>query len=516
MKRIVMRKIREVLRLKFELLRSNATIAHAVGIGETTVEGYLARARRVGVSWPLSSDMDDFKLEFLLYPPQDKALKYLPLPYEEIHKEFKRANVTLQLLWEEYTQTAQSSSMAAYSYSSFCESYQKWKEEDDTWMIQNHKAGEVTFIDYAGAKVPIFSRESGEVEFEAEIFVSALGASGYIFCHGERSQQLEDWNGSHGKMCNYYKGVTECWVPDNLKSGVTRPDRYEPDINRTYAEMAAHYEVCVLPARVRKPKDKSKVEGSVYLVETQILARLRDTRFFSLDELNAAILPLLDAVNKKPFRKMPGSSRYSLYLEIDKPALKPIPETPYELFLWQNCKVGKNYHILIDHILYSVPYIVAGKTVECRYNSRIVEFFSGGQSIAIHMRSSKVGSVVTQLNHLPKKHLAQALISPENIQMQAAELGQDVEKWVERVLSDDSCHIKQRINTALGVVRLGKQYTKDRLNAACHRGLFYENFKVNGIKDMLARGLDQNPLPSKVTLTLPQNHGNVRGCQYYR
>jgi transposase len=516
MKRIVMRKIKEVFRLKFEFLRSNANIAQAVGIGETTVEEYLCRARKAGISWPLPVDMDDVGLESLLYPSKDKTLKHLPVPHEKIHREFKKKNVTLNLLWEEYVREAQSSFRTPYSYSTFCESYQKWKQEDDTWMIQNHKAGESTFVDYAGLTIPVFDQETGEKEFDAQIFVSALGASGYIFCRAERSQKIEDWVGCHKKMSEYYGGVTQCWVPDNLKSAVTRADRYEPDINLTYSEAAAHYGAAVIPARVRKPRDKSKVESSVYLVETQILARLRDTRFYSLYDLNAAVLPLLDAVNRKSFRKMAGSSRRSLYIEIDRPALKPLPECPYELFFWGTCKVDKSYHILVEGVRYSVPYILAGRVVECRHNNRIIEFFSGGKQVAVHIRSAKAGDVVTDLTHLPKKHLGQARISPETLEAEAGEIGEEALQWVSEVLRDESLPIKQRINTALGLVRLSKKYPSERVNAACRRGVFYRNFKYGGIKDMLARGFDRIPLLPETAIVLPQNHGNVRGSHYYR
>ena len=508
-----MRKISEVLRLKTTLGCSAEKIAQAIGIGETTVRRYLFLSNKAGISWPLPPEMDDDQLEKLLYPPVKRCKASDPLlpDFEYVHKELKRKGVTLQRLWEEYSQDQNS-----YSYSQFCLLYAEWKSCNNVFMLQVHKAGEKTFIDYAGLTIPIYSLSTGEVLFNAQIFVAVLGASYYVFCEATKSQQKEDWAASHKRMGEFFGGVTHCWVPDNLRTGITKSDRYEPDVNRTYLELSQHYGTCIIPARVRRPQDKSKVEGGVYFVETQILAAIRNHKFFSLDELNQTIIPLRDKLNQEPFQKMPGSSRYSLYLEIDKPALNPLPEHAYEFFHWGGATVDPSYHVTIEGIPYSVPYQFSKKAVEFRYNERTVELFFKGKCIALHMKGTEQRVPVTNILHCPPKHQYQANCTEEGILKQAQEIGSPTFDWVSKVFSNDSLNINQRINTALGVVRLTKSFSNDRLNKACSRGLFYESFKAKNIKDILKRGLDQAPLPKRETVTpLPQNHKNVRGSSYY-
>ena len=509
-----MRKIREVLRLRMTLAHSPEKIARAVGIAETTVRRYLTLWAKTGLTWPLPEDLSDDELEITLFPPIQKIRTGGgPLPdFAYIHKELKRKGVTLHLLWREY-----SIQEKAYSYSQFCLLYQRWREEEKSYMMQIHKAGDCTFIDYVGLTIPITDAATGEITFKAQIFVATLGASGYIFCEATRTQTSEDWIGSHRKMCEFFGGVTKCWGPDNLKAAVNRSDRYEPVLNTSYLCAAEHYGTCILPARVRKPQDKSKVESSVYSVETQILAPLRDRTFFSLEELNAEIEPALKSLNNKPFQKMPGSSRYSLYLEIDKPALSPLPDTPFEFFQWGSTVVDSGYHIFIEGIPYSVPYKLIGHSIEFRYNERVVEFFYKGKQITLHLRSHTLGQPVTKDNHRPIRHQYQAKCTPEEIYKTAQDIGAKTLEWVDHVLRDSSLHIRQRINTTLCVVRLTKTHSNSRLNAACDRALFYHNFKAAGIKDILQRGLDKSPLPKQELINpLPQEHKNVRGAGYYR
>jgi transposase len=451
-------------------------------------------------------------LELLLYPSAITALDPTLPDFEYVHKELSKKGVTLQRLWEEYSENR-----LGYSYSRFCFLYHNWKSCETASMIQTHKAGENTFIDYSGLTIPIQDPCTGNELFSAQIFVASLGASSYTFCEATKSQKSEDWIASHQRMSAYFEGVTECWVPDNLKAGVTCADRYEPEINRTYLELSQHYETCIVPARARKPKDKSKAEGAVYLVETQVLAALRNRTFFSLEELNDAIKPLLKALNEKPFQKMPGSSRYSLYLELDKPALQSLPATPYELFHWGKLKVDPSYHIIIEEVPYSVPYRYIKKMIEFRYNDNVVEVFFKGKRIALHNKSLEKRVPVTEDQHRPRKHRYQAKCTTEEIRKQAQEIGITTLEWVDRVLEDSSIYPKQRINTTLGVVRLNKSYSKERLNAACARGLFYENFRARSIRDILKRDLDKEPLPKQETITaLPQGHKNVRGPAYYQ
>jgi transposase len=317
-----MRRIREVLRLH-AAGRSQRQIAASVGIGQSTVGDCLTRARLAGVSDPVA--LDDAALERALYPPKPALpVESRGLPdWGYVHRELKRKGVTLFLLWEEY----KAAHPQGFHYSWFCQHYRAWAAKVDVVMRQRHRAGETLFVDYAGQKAAVVDRHTGEIQ-EAEVFVAVLGASSYTYAEATWTQSLPDWIGSHQRAFAYIGGVPESVVVDNLKSGVTKPHRYEPDINPTYAEMAAHYAVAVLPARVRKPRDKAKAEVAVQIVERWILARLRLQTFFSLDELNGAIAELLPLLNERPFKKLPGSRR-TLFEQLDRPALAPLPTQPY-------------------------------------------------------------------------------------------------------------------------------------------------------------------------------------------
>ena len=511
-----MRKIRDVLRLKFnDASHSNEKIAQIVGIGETTVREYLIRARAAGLTWPLPEELCDKKLEDCLYPPQVQGIVdeyYIP-DFERIHNELKRKGVTLLLLWEEYKQSHSN----PCCYSQFCQLYKEWCATGDSWMIQVHKAGEETFIDWAGLTMPIYNPKDGSVAFSAQIFVSSLGASSYTFCRAMKNQQIPEWSEAHKRMSEFYGGITGYWIPDNTRTAVTKSHRYEPNFQEAYAAMARHYHVAVVPARVCRPQDKSKAEGSVYMVETHILAPLRDYKFFSLEELNAAIEGPLKKLNDTPFKNMPGSSRYSLYLEIDKPVLTPLPAVPYESFFYGRQTLNKGYHILIEGVPYSIPHTLIGRSIEWRYNERTVEFFYNSKQIAIHQRSFHIGVPTTDPNHQPIKHRSHAeSTDPENIRKEAAKMGESVLVWVNHVLADPDLKEKQSINTVLGVVRLSKTYSFARINAACARGVRYGNFLFKGIEDTLKRNLDSLPLPPTETpKPLPQKHINVRGPDYY-
>lgn len=381
-------KVKEVLRLRFDKKLTHGTIAQAVEISVPTVERYLRKAKQKGIVWPLPDDMTNEQLEFIFHPPIKASPDHATFDFGQIRKELARKGVTLLLLWKE-AQESRSTSQPICSYSQFCHLYDLWKKEQETFMLQTHEAGVETYIDYAGPTISIWDAVTGLIAFEAPVFVSALGASSYIFCEAVRSQSEEDWTGSHKRMSEYYEGVTELWILDNLRAGVTKANRYEPIINQSYLSMGQHYGVTIIPARVRRPKDKSIAEAAVWLVEIKVLAPLRDRKFFSLAEANKAIRELLDLANKEPFQKMPGDSRYSLYLELDKPALKSLPRAPYEFFCWGKTKINPGYHLRINQIPYSVPDRFVGKTVEFRFNADKVEVFFKGELIASHIVVTK-------------------------------------------------------------------------------------------------------------------------------
>lgn len=340
-KRLSVRKIKEVLRLKWGCGQSNRAVAVSCGIGTGTVCEYIRRAKLAELTWPLPPEIDDADLERRLFPPPSVVTPAeRPVPdFAHIHRELRRKSVTLLLLWMEY----HASYPNGYGYSRFCELYRQWSERIDPRMRQVHRAGEKVFVDYAGQTVPIVDRHTGVVS-EAQVFVAALGASSYTFAEATWTQGLEDWIGSHVRAFEFFGGVPEVVVPDNLKSGVTAACYYEPEINPTYTEMAGHYGAVVLPARVKHPRDKPKVENAVQQVERWVLAVLRNRTFFSLDELNHEIRPLLNAINARELEGM-KASRQDLYEALDRPALQPLPSTPYESARWKKARVHVDYHV---------------------------------------------------------------------------------------------------------------------------------------------------------------------------
>jgi transposase len=504
-----MRKIREVLRLHHEFNLSQKKIAISVAIGQATVYEYLCRAKNRGLIWPLPDDLDDDALEKLLFPVQSNPNESRAQPdFEMIHKEIKRKGVTLALLWEEYIVHHP----GGYKYSAFCKLYQDWAKERDLWMPQQHKMGEKLFIDYAGLTVPIYNTDGSS--YEAQIFVATMGASNYTFAEATQTQQLHDWIGSHVRMLDFFGGITEVWVPDNLRCGVKSSHRYDPELNPTYLKMAEYYSVAVIPARVRTPRDKSKVEKGVQDVERQILARIRNLKFFSLEELNATIGKLLKEFNQRPFQKMSGC-RLSQFEELDKPHLKPLPPAPFVFEEWLKARIGQNYHINVLGHYYSTPYDFVKQEVIARITENTIEIYLKNNRIASHVRSFVQGGYTTSPNHRPPNHKFYAECTPEYLLEQAKKIGELTTKWVETVLSDESRHLIQRCNNCMGAIRLAKSYGEKRLELACQRGLDAGLFSCKNIESILKTGLDQRPLKKAEIILLPQTHECVRGASYY-
>lgn len=371
-----MRKIREVLRLKFEAGLSDSAIARSIGSARSTVHECVRRAEEVGIGWPLPAELDEAALQARLYR-REVPLSRAPVPdFATLQAELKRPGVTRLLLWQEYK--------AAYpdgwQYSVFCDQYRRWLATQDLVLRQHHKPGEKCFVDYAGQTLGVIDRATGEVR-EAQIFVAVLGASSYTYAEATWTQSLPDWLGSHVRALQFFGGAPGAIVPDNLRSAVHRAHRYEPQLNPAYQDFAEHYGLAILPARVRKPRDKSKVEVAVQVVERWILAALRDRQFFSLAELNAAIRECLARINTRPFKKREGS-RASLFNEIERAALKPLPAKPYTYATWKKAKVHLDYHIEVERAYYSVPYKLIGETVEVRLTAHTLEIFHQGKLVA--------------------------------------------------------------------------------------------------------------------------------------
>jgi transposase len=487
--KLTMRKTREILRLRWSLNRSHREIATSVGISTSTISDCLARAKRAGLQWPLEESLDDDALEARLYSQPLGQLKEGEGKFDwpKVQDELKRKGVTLQLLWQEY----KSQNPMGLNYSYYCELFRAWRSQVDVCMRQIHKAGEKMFVDYAGMTIPIINSTTGEIR-SAQIFVAILGASNYTFAEATLSQDLSDWIGSHVRAFTFFNGVPEIVVPDNLKSGITHPHRYEPDVNFTYLEMANHYNVAIIPTRVATPKDKAKVEEAVQHIERRILAKFRDRQFFSVYELNEAIKPLLDAVNKAPFQKLPGS-REEQFETLEKPLLRALPVEPYQFAESKKVRLGIDYHAEVDGHYYSAPYQLAKKEMLARYTSRTIEIFYRNKRVASHARSYHKGKHTTSTEHMPKSHREYAEWTPERIIRWAGSKGEFTAKLAEKILMGRR-HPEQGFRSCMGLIRLGKKYGEDRLNAACQRALAVEAHRYKSVESILKKNLDKLPL----------------------
>jgi len=507
--RLNMRRIRDVLRLKYGQGLSERQIAASLTLSKTSVGTYLRRARQAGLRWPLPESLDDDGLELLLFP----AAPTVPDPdrpvpdWTHIDRELRRPGVTRMLLWEEY----RASYPEGFAYTWFCTHYEAWKGRVRPTMRQTHVGGEKVFVDFAGDRIDIIDPESGEVR-AMKLFVAAMGASNYIYAEAVATEGLEDWIGAHVRMFAFLDGVPRVIVPDNLKSAVLKADRYDPGLNRTYAEMAEHYGTAILPARPRKPRDKAKVEVAVQVAQRWILARLRNRRFFSLAELNAEIRQLRDELNMRVMRGY-AASRADLFATLDRPHLQPLPSTPYAFARWKRARVAPDYHVEMDSSWYSVPFGLIREEVDIRVCGEIVEIFHKGQRVASHLRCPGRRSHVTLPDHMPSAHRRHAEWTPGKMLAQAAKLGPSVTAFCEAVMADRP-HPEQGFRTCLGVLALGKSYDATRLDAACRRGLAIRARSVASIRSILKNGLDRAFIEDRPE-DRPLNHANIRGQGYY-
>ena len=508
--RSAMRKIREVLRLSLADGLSRRLVGAATGLPYTTVADHLARARAAGLGWPLPDDLDDAALEARLFSSAARpAGPGRPLPdWADVHRELRRKGVTLQLLWLEYKERHPD----GYQYTQFVERYRRWARGLDVVMRQEHRAGEKLFVDYPGQTLPIVDPETGEFS-QAELFVAVFGASSYTYATATASQALPDWIGAHVGAFEFFGGVPAILVPDNLRSGVSRADRYEPDINRTYAELAAHYGCAVIPARPYKPRDKAKVEVGVQVAERWILAALRNRTFFSLAEANGAIRERLVWLNERPFRKLPGS-RASLFAELDAPALRALPARRFEYATWKTATVNIDYHVELDRHWYSVPYQLVGQQADVRLAATTVEVFVKGRRVASHLRSPKPGRHTTEPDHMPESHRRHLEWSPGRIVRWAEQTGPATGALVAAILASRP-HPEQGYRSCLGILRLGRRYGPERLEAAAVRALAIGARSYRSVESILRTGLDRQPLPDAPASGPARRHENVRGGTYY-
>ena len=507
--RLSMRKVREVLRLTSTTQLSRRQISRSVGISPTTVGEYQTRLAAAGLSWPLPEDLDDAALAALLFVAPSEQSRTRPLPeWAEIHRELGRRGVTLRLLWQEY----KAGEPEGVNYSRFCALYNDWRGGLEVVMRQSHIAGERLFVDYAGMTIAITDQLTGEIH-QAQIFVATFGASNYTFCEATATQTLVDWLGSHQRAFAFFGGVPRIIVPDNLKSAVTRAHRYDPEINPSYAELAAHYGVAIIPARARRPRDKAKVENAVQLVEQSILAPLRDRVFASLSEANQAIAELLVGLNTRPLQRLEGSRR-SLFEQIDRPALGPLPAQRYEYAEWGKVRAGLDYHITVDGHTYSIPYRYARQQLDVRLSATTLECLLGGERIAVYRRSHQPGTTTVR-EHMPPSHQQYAAHTPAMITAWAARIGTATATLLERILAE-ARHPDQGHRLGLGILRLAKAYGEDRLEAAAARALALGTTRYESIVSILKRGLDRQRLaPAEEPPIATPRHENLRGADYY-
>lgn len=505
-----MRRLRELLRLKHDAGLSHRAIAQACTVGLGTVTTYLQRVAAAGLSWPLPDDLDDAALEARVFarPAVPPARDRVVPDWSQLHQELKQPGVTLSLLWLEY----RARHPAGYGYSQFCERYRRWARALKPSMRQVHHAGEKLFVDFSGKRPSLVDATTGEVVV-VELFVGVLGASGLIYAEATRSQDLASWVGAHVRMVEYFGGSAAIWVPDNLKSGVTTANYYEPEVNRTYADLARHYGAIVLPARAAHPHDKPKVEVSVQIAQRWILAVLRHQTFFTLADLNAAIRTCLDAVNDRPMQIV-GVSRRVLFEQLDRPALRPLPSTRYELATWKPCRVNIDYHVEVDHNWYSVPYQLIHEKVEARATHTTVEVFFKGRRVASHARRTGRNHYATDPTHMPRSHRAHAEWTPSRLIGWAEQTGPATGRLVAGILNRRP-HPEQGYRACLGLMRLGRVHGLDRLDAACARAEQLRSYRFRTVEHILIHQQDRLPLDEPAPARPALTHENLRGATYY-
>jgi transposase len=511
--RLEMRKVREIMRLKFGAGLAHKAIGRSLGIAASTVRLTLRRAAEAGLIWPLPDDLTDVELEERLYGAAGTKQGHRRLEEPDwvaVHRELKRKHVTLSVLWEEY----HAEQPDGYRYSRWCDLYRSWEARLPVTMRQAHVGGEKLFVDYAGDKVPVVvDRLTGEIRM-AEIFVAVLGASSFTYAQASWTQGLADWLSAHIGALEAIGGSPRLLVPDNAKVAVIKACHFEPLVNRTYVEMAAHYDMAVLPTRSRRPRDKAKVETAVLIVERWLLGRLRKQIFYSLAELNQAIVEMLRQLNDvRPIRRL-GMTRRQLLEEIDRPQLKPLPAEPYVFAEWRARRVGIDYHVDVDGHYYSVPHRFARQQVEVRLTARTLEIFLKGERIAAHMRGGGKGKHTTIPEHMPSSHRRYADWTIERIQDEAARVGPATARLCDFVLQHRP-HPEQGFRACLGILRLVRPYGTERLEAAASRALEIGARTYGSVKSILENNLDRRASQRRTTNDTAIQHSNIRGARYY-
>jgi transposase len=511
-KRLTMRKLKEVLRLSW-LGLGQRQIARSCSISQSTVHEYLGAATAAGVKWPLPAEWDEQLLEQALFPRRTTPRvwrKHQEPDWSEIHREMQtNKDLTLQLVWQEHRED----NPEGYGYSRFCELYGLWLSKLDLVLRQDHRAGEKMFVDYAGSTIAVHNAASGEVS-QAAVFVAVLGASSYTYAEATGGQDLRNWIGSHERALAFFGGVPEVVVPDNLKSAVTRVSYWEPELNQTYRDLGEHYGTAIIPARPYRARDKAKVEVAVQVVQRWIVAALRKRKFFGLDEVNQAVGELLKRLNERPFRKRDGS-RATLFSQLDRPALKPLPATGYEYGEWTTARVNLDYHIELERHYYSVPNALVHQRVDVRVTAGVVEILHRGVRVATHARSAEAGKATTVDEHRPKAHRQYLERTPSRLIAEAELVGPETGRLVTAIL-ETRRHPEMGYRSCLGILRLAGSYPAERMEAAAKRALRARALSFQSMNSILKNQLDRMPLLDEDRPNPPAvEHDNVRGAEYF-
>lgn len=511
--RLPMRKIKEVLRLKHECGRSHGEISRACDIAHSTTLEYLRRAVQAGLSWPLPPELTDTELEQRLFPAEALGRDpEIPLPdfqyiYDELRRWRPECALTLLQLWGEYKEANPN----GYQYTQYCEHYRRWLGKLDYVMRQEHRGGEKLFVDYSNS-LSVTDPRTGE-KIPTQFFVATWGASNYTYAEATSSQELPNWIASHIRAFGYFGCVPRVLVPDNLKSGVSKACFYDPELNPTYADLAAHYGAVVLPAKARKPRYKATVENGVLVAKRWILAVLRHRTFFSLAELNAAIRELLDKLNAREMRKI-KKSRRQVFEEADLPAALKLPVAQYEYAEWKKARVNIDYHIEVERHYYSVPFRLIREQLDVRLTADTVEAFFRGERVAAHARSRAPHKASTQGAHMPAEHRRHSEWTPTRLLEWAGKNGPATGRLAEAILASKSFP-EQGYRAVLGIMRLKRAYSPERLEAACARALRYRSISYRAVSSILARGIEGQAEPEAEQAALPM-HENIRGGDYYQ
>ena len=511
--RLSMRKLREILRLYFEKGLSYRAIAESCATGASTVGDYVLRAKAAKLGWPLDAMLDDVALEKMLFPHEHHPVRLCAEPdYARMHLELKKKHVTKMLLWQEYREEVPD----GYQYSQFCERYRQWEAGLSVTMRQDHISGEKMFVDFSGDGVTVVEPITGECRI-AKLFVAVLGASNLTYVEPVLHEDLSTWIACHVRALEYFGGVATIWVPDNLKSGVTRADYYDPDLNPTYADLSQHYGAVVIPARKRKPRDKAKVEQGVLLASRWVLAILRHRQFNSIAEVCDAVRPLRERLNNRPMQKL-KKSRREVFESIERSALQPLPSAPYELCEWKKVKVNIDYHVQFDDHYYSVHYSHYSKNqrdMEVRATATTVEILYAGRRVASHVRSFEKHRHSTKPEHRPASHKQHLEWTPSRIIAWGKSIGPNTGAVLEEILRRRQ-HPEQGFRSCLGIIRLHNSYPTKRLERASARALKYGTLNRRSIEAILKNNLDsigdEGEAPQ---LALPR-HENIRGAGYYQ